>query len=73
MEIIISNSKIGVAVKDSSVINIEKADIKSTEMCFSAYRKKQEFGPSEINLGTYSCNASLANFIQRGSVLNARS
>ena len=73
MEIIISNSKIGVAVKDSSVINIENADIKSAEMCFSAYRKKQEFGPSEINLGTYLCNASLANFIQRGSVLNARS
>ena len=72
-EIIINNSNIGIVVKDSSEIKIENATINSSEMCFSAYRKKQEFGPSEINVGTYSCNASLDDFIQRGSVFNAGS
>lgn len=72
-EISISNTKIGIAVKDSSKINIEDATIDFSEMCFAAYRKKQEFGPSEINVNTYSCASNQDNFIQRGSVLNARS
>ena len=42
-EIIVENSDIGIASKDSSVTRLENAYLKNLKTCVSAYNKKQEF------------------------------
>ena len=56
--LLVSNSNIGVSSKDSSTISIDSANIKNTEICFEAKRKKQEFLGGIINLNNYDCNGS---------------
>ena len=57
--LLVSNANIGVSSKDSSSISIDSANIKNTEICFEAKRKKQEFLGGIINLNNYDCNGSL--------------
>ena len=56
--LLVSNANIGVSSKDSSTISIDSANIKNTEICFEAKRKKQEFLGGIINLNNYDCNGS---------------
>ena len=51
----ISNSNIGVAAKDSSVVNINAVTTKSISTCFSAYNKKQEFWGGKITVKKHNC------------------
>lgn len=68
----ISKSKIGVAAKDSSVVEINAVNTISTSTCFSAYNKKQEFWGGKIIVKKHNCqpnqifqeNGSLVEFIQ---------
>ena len=68
----ISNSNIGVAAKDSSVVNINAVTTNSTSTCFSAYNKKQEFWGGKITVKKHNCQPnqvfqqkrSLVEFIQ---------
>lgn len=69
----ILNSYIGVAVKDSSEARFDSIEIENVELCISAYRKKQEFGPSYIFVNDLNCPSNSINFIQSGSVLDVRS
>ncbi len=59
-------SKILMAIKDSSKVNVNVVNGKDIEMCIAMYRKKQEFGPSELNIKSSKCNAINQNFIQIG-------
>ena len=46
----ISNSEIGVAGKDLSIVDIKRITIKDTKLGFTAFKKKPEFGPSSITV-----------------------
>ena len=52
----ISDSKIGVASKDSSAANFDKIYLKNLDTCFSAYNKKQEFNGAVIKTNFFQCN-----------------
>ena len=39
----IEETYIGIAVKDSSLLDVGNANIDTSNYCFAAYRKKQEF------------------------------
>lgn len=65
---IIENANIAIAVKDSSNANIEKLEVSESNLCFSLYRKKQEFGSSYLYIGEKDCE-SKQYYIQEGSTL----
>ena len=46
----ISNSEIAVAGKDLSIVNAKNLKITNTKLGFTAFRKKPEFGPSNITV-----------------------
>lgn len=54
------------AVKDSSKVNIKNFNVVDANVCIAMYRKKQEFGPSYLNIKSYNCLAMNSNFIQDG-------
>lgn len=73
-KLIITNSKtkdayIGLAVKDSSFAKIRSFTADDVNICIAAYRKKQEFGPAKVEIGSINCNAISNNFAQEGSVI----
>ncbi len=47
-EVDISNSGIGIAGKDLSIVNVKNLNIYNTKLGFTAFQKKPEFGPSNI-------------------------
>ena len=51
----ITKSKIGIAAKDSSSVVIEDSFISESKICFSAYRKKQEFSGAKIKVIKTNC------------------
>lgn len=58
----ISNkSNIGIAIKDSSKANIKTANLNESEVCLSAYNKKQEFEGSILKIENLNCE----NFIKK--------
>ena len=61
------NSSIGIAVKDSSNVEIDTIEIVSTDTCTAIYRKKQEFGPAKLTTKNYRCENLKNDFIQMGS------
>jgi len=63
----ISETKIAVAVKDSSQVIIQNIDSQNVEICIAMYRKKQEFGPSYGLIKQNMCDSNSINFIQKGS------
>lgn len=67
----ILRSYIGVAVKDSSEARFNSIELENVELCFAAYRKKQEFGPSYIYVNDFKCPSNSINFIQTGSIFDA--
>ena len=46
---------IGVSSKDSSIVTIADADIRTAPICFEAFRKKQEFGGASLRFGRLAC------------------
>ena len=54
-EIVVSNSYVGVAVKDSSEVDINFYKLTGTEYCYASYRKKEEFGPSKLKINQVNC------------------
>ena len=65
-----SKSNIVVAVKDSSKVKINNFRGVDANICIAMYRKKQEFGPSYLNINSYNCLAKNSNFIQDGQEVN---
>jgi len=66
---IIFSSKIGLAVKDSSILEINNFKGEANQMCVALYRKKQEFGPSFVKINNIKCAAFESDYIQEGSEL----
>ena len=63
---LINRTNIAIAAKDSSQLKINKSEIFNSPICFSAYRKKQEFSGAKIEVNKTNCNKD--NFyIQKGS------
>ena len=54
-EMLVSNSYIGLAVKDSSEVDINLYKLTGTEYCYASYRKKEEFGPSKLKINQVNC------------------
>jgi hypothetical protein len=54
--IIVTNSNIGVASKDSSIANIVNMISTDTTLCFSAYNKKQEFWGGSLFISQHNCD-----------------
>ena len=48
-------ANIGVATKDSSVLNLKDASISNSNTCISAYKKKQEFMGGYIEIDELNC------------------
>lgn len=49
-EIFIDRSGIGIASKDLSTISLRNIIIKNTDVCFTSFQKKNEYGPASINV-----------------------
>jgi len=60
----VEDSFSGLTSKDSSSSNIDEAIINNVNNCVAAYKKKQEFGYSNISIKNFSCN----NYIKKLSV-----
>ena len=54
-EIIVENSDIGIASKDSSITRLENAYLKNLTTCVSAYNKKQEFYGGLVEAKNVEC------------------
>ena len=68
----IFSSFIGIAVKDSSNVSINVFNSSEVEYCSTAYRKKQEFAGSILNIDNFNCDSPNQSFIQERSVFNVR-
>ena len=51
----ILKSNIGLAAKDSSVVKAHTVKTQTTNICFNAYNKKQEFWGGKIIIGKHNC------------------
>ena len=51
----VEGSIMGVASKDSSEVYINNANIKDTKICLNAYKKKQEFNGSFLEVNNFNC------------------
>ena len=60
----VKDSFSGLTSKDSSLSKIDEARIKNVNNCVAAYKKKQEFGYSNIFIKNFNCN----NYVKKLSV-----
>lgn len=67
----IDSSFIGIAVKDSSNMEINNAIITNSDFCIAAYRKKKEFSGSNILINRIECEN--INFTTSGSQIKFKS
>ena len=51
----VKNSKVGLAVKDSSKAFVDLLSSDNNDLCFSIYRKKKEFWGGELLLKNMNC------------------
>ena len=65
----ISDSAIAVAGKDLSIVNAKNLKISRTKLGFTAFQKKPEFGPSEINVNGISMSDIETNYLIESSSL----
>ena len=65
----VTQSLIGVASKDSSVVAIDSLNVNETDVCIAAYRKKQEFNGAIIKVNRAVCNKSLINIDPESTAL----
>ena len=71
-ELVVINSNMGIGIKDSSSLTISKYEGTENNLCIAMYRKKEEFGPSQLNIENKICEPILSDFIQRGQELNVK-
>ena len=70
-EIIIKNSKIGIAVKDSSTTKVKKYLANDVFKCGSVYRKKKEFIGGRLIIENNNCNIN-KYFVKTNSSLDIK-
>ena len=59
---VIEKSNIGIASKDSSKVYLERSKITTAYICYSAYRKKQEFNGGYVEISDSSCSKYIKEF-----------
>ncbi|UCC43316.1 MAG: CotH kinase family protein, partial [Candidatus Zixiibacteriota bacterium] len=70
IRIVVSDSRIGLACKDSSEVRMSFSDISGCEVGLALYRKKSEFGASAALLDSVRLNSSdVPYLIESGSLL----
>mgnify|MGYP006095263671 CR=1 FL=1 len=67
--ITIKRSNVAIAAKDSSYVEIESSEIIDSPICFSSYRKKQEFSGAIIKVKSTNCDRKKIK-LQKGSSIN---
>ena len=55
----INSSKIAIASKDFSIVNVDNFKINEAEVAFAAYQKKPEYGPATINVNKFKFNNNI--------------
>ena len=55
----ITNSYVGIAIKDGSIGKINKINIQSTEYPITTYIKKDEFGPADLEISKINLKSNL--------------
>jgi len=55
-------AEIGLAVKDSSVLSLDNANLVNLKTCVAAYKKKQEFNGGFVELNDFNCENFLKKF-----------
>ena len=69
----IQETNIGIASKDSSLIEANNVNIINTKTCVSAYKKKQEFNFAHIKIEKMDCyNFKKQFFTDKGSTINIK-
>lgn len=67
----IDNSEIAIAGKDLSIVTANNLIVKNTKLAFTAFKKKSEFGPSNITVtGIQMNNVELDHLIETESSLS---
>ena len=61
-------SQIGISVKDSSILNLEKVSFSNVDKCILAFNKKQEFMGSKTSYKDLICNAIIEK--DKNSLIN---
>ena len=56
--IVLENSNIGIASKDSSIVNLGNINGKNNNYCLAAFRKKEEFDIGKINYKKMNCKSN---------------
>ena len=56
-QINVSDTKIGISSKDSSISNIKSFLGNNIDLCFEAYQKKQEFFGAQLFIETSNCTS----------------
>ena len=69
LNILVNNSIIGLASKDSSNMTVDYAEVNVSDYCTALYRKKQEYNGAEIFIKDINCDLD-KHFIQDGSKLS---
>ena len=64
-EIVVKNTKTGVAVKDSSTVLAGKVEIQNTDVCVAVYRKNKSL--VQLRFWQKQLNVNLRNILQDGS------
>jgi len=64
------NANTGIAVKDSSIANIQNSTFKDVDVCFSSYNKKQEFWGGRLQVDNHNCKNDKI-YQQNNSVVEA--
>ncbi len=55
----ITNSYVGIAIKDGSIAKINKINVRSTEYPITTYIKKDEFGPADLEISKINLKDNL--------------
>ena len=63
-EINVNQSNIGLASKDSSIVNLKNGNLKNSKICLTAYNKKQEYDGGYINIDNLNCT----NYLKKADV-----
>jgi len=68
--IIVKSSAIAIACKDSSTLTIDKLNLDSVTLGITAYQKKPEFGPAQIEIKSLKAKkVDLVHLVEKGSKL----
>ena len=70
IDLLVKNSKNAIAVKDSSVANIENLNSINNNFCFRLYNKKKEFDGGDLKVENLNCDTEY--FVDKVSKYNQR-